>query len=93
MRQRHGRLDLQKLLHVPAADRLGAERPPILTPLALYDARQRAQPLRQELRRRQNHAMLTGEVREQRHVGIGHQQIMFREGSNVPIDALAEEGA
>ena len=35
--QRDGRGDLEELLDVPAAHRLGAQRPPELTPLALDD--------------------------------------------------------
>src|ERR1700722_6935946 len=40
VRQRDRRGNLQKLLYVPAADRLGSKRPPILTPIALDEARQ-----------------------------------------------------
>ena len=38
MRQRHDCGDLEELLNVPAAHRLGPQRPPELTPLALDDA-------------------------------------------------------
>src|ERR1700731_1984754 len=64
VRQRGGRSDLEKLLHMPTADRPCSKRPPILTPLALDDARQRSQPFGQELRGRKNASALALKTRE-----------------------------
>ena len=59
--QRDGRGDLEELLDMPAADRLGAQRPPELAALALDHARQRPQPVGQEGRGRNDDAALAGE--------------------------------
>ena len=63
VRQRDGRGNLQKLLYVPAADRLGSERPPILAPLALDEAGERPQPFGEELRCRKYPPALALEMR------------------------------
>src|ERR1700730_383243 len=76
--QRYGRSDLEILLHMPAADRLGSKRPPILPPLALDDAGERAQPFGQESRCGKHYPALAPEVSEQGQVAIRDQQIMLR---------------
>ena len=93
MGQGDGRGDLQELLDVPAAHRLGAQRPPELPPLALDDARQRPQPVGQEGRSRNNDAALARQRSEQRHVAVGHQQIVLRERGDVAVHALAKQRA
>src|ERR1700733_10989652 len=93
VRQRDSRGYLEILLHMPAADRLCPQRPPILASLALNDAGQRPQPFRQKLRCWKHLSALAGKVRKQRQVTIRHQQIMLRERSDMTVNTLAEQGA